>query len=51
MAKTNSDSLFPVSDWLEASGIYFYTLKAGDFDTQATQPKDFVATRRMVILK
>ena len=34
-----------------SSGIYFYTLKAGGFDTQATQPKDFVATRRMVILK
>ena len=54
-----------------SSGLYFYTLKAGGFDTQAvglrlglsakrietrnvskpTQPKDFVATRRMVILK
>jgi len=34
-----------------SSGLYFYMLKAGDFDTQATQPKDFVATRRMVILK
>jgi len=44
-----------------SSGIYFYTLKAGGFDgfdtlrtqpkPQATQPKDFVAVRRMVILK
>ena len=37
-----------------SSGLYFYTLRAGGFDgfdTQATQPKDFVATRRMVILK
>ncbi len=34
-----------------STGLYFYTLKAGGFDTQATQPKDFIATRRMLIVK